>query len=146
MVEISKRIEIDMGHRLPNHSSKCRNFHGHRYVFEAFVDGHLITKEGDSSEGMVIDFTDLKEVMVEVIDTPLDHGFMMSIDDPYAMMFHEWGSQDGMKVILVDFIPTVENIGSYIFRILGDRLEAKGIRLTKLIVWETPNGKAIITK
>ncbi|MED5305895.1 MAG: 6-carboxytetrahydropterin synthase, partial [Candidatus Thermoplasmatota archaeon] len=28
---IRRWVETDTGHRVPNHKSKCRNMHGHRY-------------------------------------------------------------------------------------------------------------------
>lgn len=70
---ITKEIGIDMAHRVPNHGSKCRNLHGHRYKIEVGVDDKLITKEGDPAEGMVIDFSDLKKVMMDYIDASYDH-------------------------------------------------------------------------
>ena len=61
---ITKQIEIDMAHRVPNHKSKCHNLHGHRYKIEVGVDDKLITRKGSSSEGMVIDFGDLKDIKI----------------------------------------------------------------------------------
>lgn len=142
---ISKTIEIDMGHRLPNHKSKCRNFHGHRYVFEAFVDGHLILDTGDSSEGMILDFGNLKFEMMQVIDEKLDHGFMLSKKDPFLEFFKD-RKIEGFKVILVDFVPTVENIGIHVFKQLQKALFKWKIKLVKLKVWETPTSLAEITE
>ena len=39
---ITKEIEIDAAHRVPNHKSKCRTFHGHRYRIEVGVDDKVI--------------------------------------------------------------------------------------------------------
>ena len=47
---ITKLLEIDMGHRIPQHKSKCFNPHGHRYKFEVGVEGELINSKGESSE------------------------------------------------------------------------------------------------
>lgn len=145
-MQISKEIEIDLGHRIPNHKSKCRNFHGHRYRFKATVEGELITTHNDSSQGMVIDFGDLKTCMVKIIDEPLDHGFMMYIDDEFSPLFSDLKQAEGQKIIFVDFIPTVENIAQYIFTKLSKTLESLGIDLVKLEVWETPTSMAIVRK
>ena len=65
MVKITKEIGIDMGHTVTNHDSKCKHLHGHRYRIICTVEGNIIT-EG-SAEGMVIDFTDLKKAMMEIL-------------------------------------------------------------------------------
>src|SRR3989344_753413 len=78
---ITKEIEIDIGHRIPNHESKCRNPHGHRLRVEVGVYGEVINKKGASDEGMVIDFGDIKKIMIEEIDIKHDHGFMISDTD-----------------------------------------------------------------
>lgn len=76
----TRQIGIDMAHRVPNHKSKCRNVHGHRYTIELGVAGGLV--DTGSSAGMVEDFGDLKEVMVREIDAPCDHGFCLAFNDP----------------------------------------------------------------
>lgn len=139
---ISKEIGIDMGHRVPNHKSKCCNPHGHRYKFEVGVNGELIKKEGDSSEGMVIDFGDLKQVMMEVIDGELDHGFMVYENDTLLIDFFKTLQDDNYKVIIVDFIPTVENIAKYVYEKMKEKLEAFSIELEYIKVWETPTSVA----
>ena len=135
---VTKTIEIDMGHRVPNHKSKCRNFHGHRYVIEVGVDDVIQRKEGTSDEGMVIDFGDLKEKMM-VIDRVFDHGFMMYRKDRYAKDFQRFKA-DGMKIIFVDFIPTAENIAKFWFEKLKLVLEPVTLKYVK--VFETPTSSA----
>ena len=39
---IRRYVETDTGHRAPNHKSKCRHFHGHRYRFEAEIEGDIV--------------------------------------------------------------------------------------------------------
>jgi 6-pyruvoyltetrahydropterin/6-carboxytetrahydropterin synthase len=76
-----------MGHRVPNHKSKCRNLHGHSYLIELGCDDKVISEAGSSSEGMVIDFSDMKEVLMDVIDKQFDHGFVMYDKDDLAYTF-----------------------------------------------------------
>jgi 6-pyruvoyltetrahydropterin/6-carboxytetrahydropterin synthase len=40
MLTITRKLEFDAGHRIPDHNSQCRNLHGHRYTL-------LITLTGD---------------------------------------------------------------------------------------------------
>ncbi len=75
-----RKIEIDAGHRIPDHNSKCKNLHGHRYTIELHVTGPLII--GGPEKGMVKDFSLLKKCMMNVVDKTCDHGLMLSIKDP----------------------------------------------------------------
>ena len=137
---ISRKIEIDMGHRVPQHKSKCRNLHGHRYVFEAGVRGPLIVEQGASDEGMVMDYGDIKEIMVREIHDPLDHGFMMYDGDPLREAFAGFADQ---RIIFVPFIPTAENIARYAHQKMQPHFEQKGLNLAYVKVWETPNSTAM---
>src|SRR5262245_12908186 len=77
---ISRRIEIDAAHRVPGHTGKCRNLHGHRYVVEAVCSGELA--EAGHEGGMVMDFAFLKEEMLAVIDAECDHAAVLWSADP----------------------------------------------------------------
>lgn len=142
---ITKQIEIDCGHRVPNHKSKCRNIHGHRYRIEVGVDDKVIQTPGSSDEGMVIDFGDLKQVMMDYLDKGFDHGFIMFENDEYVNMFENLKSQ-GQKIVFVDFIPTAENLAQYWYLNLKELLLAKDIQIHHVKVWETPTSTAIWTK
>jgi 6-pyruvoyltetrahydropterin/6-carboxytetrahydropterin synthase len=143
---ITKEIEIDMGHRVPNHKSKCRNFHGHRYKIEVGVDDKVITTEKSSSEGMVIDFGDLKLAMMDVLDKQFDHGFVMFVGDQYKFDFELIKNTSQMKIIFVDFIPTAENLAKYWYRLMKSRLEDYHISINHVKVWETPTSTAFYGK
>ena len=54
---IRRYVETDTGHRVPNHKSKCRHMHGHRYRFEAEIEGDVVQDTGVSEEGMLMDFS-----------------------------------------------------------------------------------------
>ena len=139
---ITKTIEIDMGHRIPNHKSKCRNIHGHRYKIEVGIDDKVRDQQGESDEGMVIDYSDLKEVMMEMIDANFDHGFVIYSKDDFADDFEIMKQRGKLKVIFVDFIPTAENLAKYWYYILEDALIEKNIQLAYVRVFETPTSTA----
>jgi 6-pyruvoyltetrahydropterin/6-carboxytetrahydropterin synthase len=97
--KIDRCIEIDAGHRVPTHGSKCANPHGHRYKIFAECQSASLTREhqggayihlpgGDKDEqrDMVMDFGFLKEVMMHHIDRMCDHGMILWCDDPWAAM------------------------------------------------------------
>lgn len=141
---ISKTIEWDMGHRIPNHKSKCKNLHGHRYKAEIILQGELINSEGASNEGMVMDFSDIKKIAQKFVEEPLDHSFMFYDKDKILLKFFE--SNPIFKSIPVPFIPTAENIAEWMFKIVESKLNNKqktNLKLSAVKLWETPNSYVI---
>lgn len=150
--QMSRRIEIDMGHRVPDHASKCRNIHGHRYVIEATVGGQLAS-EGEQN-GMVLDFSFMKDIMLRHIHDPYDHALCLWRDDPLAEFFeqlpgrpaiidHELGFEH--KTILVPVVPTAENLAHIWLDAMKDDVKkaTDGRAYLECVkVWETPNGTA----
>lgn len=148
---ITRKIEIDMGHRVTNHGSKCRNVHGHRYVIEAEVEG-VVQEAAGEAQGMVIDFGALKSVMMEVIDSRYDHGLALWVEDPIVPVLmgvdvayvrrpavsSVMMSPFAGRVILLNVVPTAENLAEIWFGELEGRLPAD-LRLTAVTVYETPN-------
>ena len=146
---ITKEIEIDMAHRVPNHKSKCRNLHGHRYKVEVGVDDKVIADEGASDEGMVIDFSDLKAGMMEVIDERYDHGSVFYKSDPYKSHFEsiqKGGEQSPDKVHFVDFIPTAENLCEMWYYQMKEWLAKRKIKIAHVKIWETPTSTAVFNE
>ena len=141
MIYITRKIEWDMGHRVPNHKSKCRNPHGHRYLMELTLSGSINQSVGDSSEGMILDFGDIKKIMMEKIHNVLDHGFMVYEKDNILLTFFEANKEEKFKVIKVPFIPTVENVSSWCYEELCSVLP-KNIWIYNVRVYETPNSWA----
>ena len=143
-MQITKKIEWDMGHRIPNHKSKCRNPHGHRYVLEITVEGDIISEKGKSSEGMVIDFSDIKNILTSEVHDICDHGFMYWENDlEMSEFFH---NHTDFKSIKVSFIPTAECISQWVFDCLNTKLQKfykKSLTLVKVQLWETPTSSAI---
>ena len=69
---IRRWVETDTGHRVPNHKSKCRHMHGHRYRWEAELEGDVVTERGVSDEGMLMDFSDISNILEEHIHDVID--------------------------------------------------------------------------
>ena len=63
VTRIRRWVETDTGHRVPNHKSKCRHMHGHRYRWEAELEGDVVTQGGVSEEGMLMDFSDVSAIL-----------------------------------------------------------------------------------
>src|SRR5689334_56372 len=153
-MRISRQIEFDAGHRVPNHASKCKNPHGHRYVVEATIDGDLNQTAGDSQEGMVLDFGFLKRLLMEHVHDVLDHGSICYEGDlRYAISLGEAYEEDGSwvnraageenrygwKVIVVNFVPTAENLAIWVAQQIGPHipvLTGERAVLDTVSVWE----------
>lgn len=155
---ICRRIEIDAGHRIPDHASKCKNLHGHRYEIWATCEGKLF-EEGEQ-KGMVLDFGFLKNEMVKEIDRWCDHGLILSWTDPYTKrllsgdeyeMCESWmkrdqcagiNSKDWGKLYFIGAVPTAENLAYHWYGKLKPRVLERTYGKATLVnvrVFETPN-------
>lgn len=141
MIEITKIIEFDMGHRVPNHKSKCRNPHGHRYRMELTVRGRLVAQNGASSEGMIIDFADVKRHMMERVHDVVDHGFMVYEKDQVMRQFFDGNADRDFRFIVVPFVPTAENISQWCYEQLAPCFPPD-IDIVRVRIYESPNSWA----
>ena len=174
---LHREIGIDVGHRVPDHKSKCRNPHGHRYRIIATCRGPIIDQHGHEENGMIIDFGNVKKYMMDWLDAVFDHGFVVYYKDDVMMkMFFPasykfpssiltnfnkiWEEQqenysnvqepmhlpttvDKFKVIVVDYVPTAENLAKHMFSLLKKPIEQHyngEVELINLRLYETPNG------
>ena len=138
IVEITRKIEFDAGHRIPDHNSKCRNVHGHRYVLEATVRGDVNPVRGQSDDGMVVDFGDLKGIMLKAVGDVWDHAFLVYERDT-VMLLALSALGDAHRSVLLPVIPTVENLASHAFSCIQDEMPAGAMKLHRVRLWETPN-------
>ena len=140
---ITRRIEFDAGHRIPNHASQCRHLHGHRYAIEITLSGEIIRTEGSSEEGMVMDFSEVKRIANAVIVDHWDHAFLVYRGDRAVVDF--LASLPGHKTVLLPVVPTAENLAAEAFRLLDAAyLDTYGnlLRLRQVRLYETPNNWA----
>ena len=69
---ITKDFKFEAAHSLPNHNGKCVRLHGHSYVVTLAFSGPIISVEGNSNEGFVIDYGDISTHAKRLIEE-LDH-------------------------------------------------------------------------
>jgi 6-pyruvoyltetrahydropterin/6-carboxytetrahydropterin synthase len=146
MITITRKLEFDAGHRIPDHKSQCRNLHGHRYTLEITLVGAVIQEEGSSDNGMIMDFSDVKALAKKHLVDVWDHAFLAYEKDTVVREFLD--SLPGHKTVVIDRIPTVENLAQTAFDILKAAYQDRygtGLRLQKLVLHETPNCWAEIT-
>ncbi len=145
-VSITRRLEFDSGHRIPNHCGQCRNIHGHRYRLDLTLSGEVLHREGASDDGMILDFGDIKTLAQEHLVSKWDHAFLIYRGDTALLNFLQ--SMEGHKTVVLDAIPTVENLAQIAFDILAPVFKdcfGHHLQLTRLVLFETPNCWAEVT-
>lgn len=140
---ITRRLEFDAGHRIPNHASQCRHLHGHRYAIEITLAGDIIHREGAAQDGMVLDFSEVKRIANAVLVEPWDHAFLVYAGDRAVADF--LATLPGHKTVLLPVVPTAENLAAEAFRLLDAAyLDTYGnqLKLERVRLFETPNNWA----
>jgi 6-pyruvoyltetrahydropterin/6-carboxytetrahydropterin synthase len=126
MFTVSREIDFCYGHRLLDYAGKCRHLHGHNgraiVVFEA---------GGLDARGMVLDFTEIKQIINAWIDENLDHRMILQRNDPAVPALEQLGE----PLFLIDAPPTAENIARLIFAAAVER----GFPVSEVRLWETPH-------
>lgn len=139
-MQITRRLEFDAGHRIPDHKSQCRHLHGHRYAIEITLSGQVIQQAGDAANGMVMDFSEVKSLAKTHLVDEWDHAFLVFSGDTAVVQFLD--SMPGHKTVILDCVPTAENLAQKAFDCLdavyrdtyGNQLRLEQVRL-----YETPN-------
>jgi|TARA_B100000161_G_scaffold91603_1_gene64352 6-pyruvoyltetrahydropterin/6-carboxytetrahydropterin synthase len=141
---IRRYVETDTGHRVPNHKSKCRHFHGHRYRFEAEIEGDIVETTGVSEEGMLMDFSDVSHILTVHIHDVVDHAFVVYEGDEEARNVLS-GLSPEHRTVVVSFIPTAENLAKWAFEQVQPHIQTaygNRLRLVAMHVRETPKSWA----
>ncbi|MDH2915433.1 MAG: 6-carboxytetrahydropterin synthase QueD [Gallionella sp.] len=146
-MQITRRLEFDAGHRIPNHNSQCKHLHGHRYAIEITLSGDVITTEGVSEQGMVMDFTDVKRIAKERVVDVWDHAFLVYRGDKAVLDF--LNTLPNHKTVVLEVIPTAENLAKVAFDLLVDAYRdtyGNHLKLERVRLFETPNNWADHTR
>lgn len=164
LLRLTKEFSFEMAHALPAYEGKCHNIHGHSYKLFVTIEGMPLNQQGASTDGMVLDFGRLKQLVNEAIVEPFDHALLLPRLNPNASPAEQPSKQNGphhnsqfstlnsqlesgtpqegslggyaAKLLYIDFQPTTENILLY----FADRLANKmpqGTRLHSLKLYET---------
>jgi 6-pyruvoyltetrahydropterin/6-carboxytetrahydropterin synthase len=139
-MRITRRLEFDAGHRIPDHASQCRHLHGHRYALEISLSGDIIDAAGQAVNGMVMDFGEVKAIAREYLVDLWDHAFLVHRGDTVVADF--LAAMPDHKTVVLDAIPTAENLAIKAFRILDARYRdtyGNHLRLERVRLYETPN-------
>ena len=139
-MRITRRLEFDAGHRIPDHASQCRHLHGHRYAIEITLEGGICNTPGSPENGMVMDFSEVKNILATHVVEPWDHAFLAYAGDQTVVNF--LATLSDHKTVLLPVIPTAENLAKTAFTILEraftDRYGSR-LKLIRVRLFETPN-------
>ena len=129
MITVVRKLDIEAGHRLKNHESKCHNVHGHHYIFDVKCAAPALDKVG-----RVVDFSVIKELVGGWLDEYWDHGMIIEKDDPIEAML----AVHKQKYFVLDTPPSAENLARHLFGVANQLLRPKGVTVLKVRCWETP--------
>ena len=115
---LTKDFTFDAAHNLINYHGKCERLHGHTYKLRVIVEGT------PDSEGMIIDFIELKALVKERILSRLDHSYINEIISQ----------------------PSAENIALWIWDELEESVRRENCSLYEIHVWETADSRVIFRR
>lgn len=125
-MNITRRIVFHAGHMLKDDDSKCYHPHGHEYVLECTLTGEVKTEGVEN--GMVMNFGNLKEIMMKQIHDLVDHKFIVQFSDPRFEKFVDAVGESGIHI--VRFAPTAENLVKYFYDILEGLFRHHKVRIS----------------
>jgi 6-pyruvoyltetrahydropterin/6-carboxytetrahydropterin synthase len=139
IIRLTKEFSFEMAHALRNYDGPCRNIHGHSYRLFVTLQGTPLQEKGNPKNGMVIDFTDIRNLVAGEILNVFDHSVTISEDygkdklQSLQAMFE--------NIIIVSYQPTCENLVTDFADRIKNRLPGN-IRLFSLKLYETATSYA----
>ena len=118
MFELKVITRFAAAHQLKMVAAQCENLHGHNWKIEVCVVGDAL-----NNAGVLIDFGELKQYISQIIDT-LDHKFLNELE------YFKNGN------------PSSENIAQYIANKLQALISTTGVKVSKVIAWESDDACA----
>ena len=139
VIRVTKEFMFEMAHALSNYDGPCRNIHGHSYRLFVTVSGIPADDPLNPRNGMVIDFSELKEIIRKEIISVFDHALTVkeTFGDGRTEIFRNMFN----NVILVSYQPTCENLIVDFAGRIKKRLPGR-VSLHSLRLYETANSYA----
>ena len=129
MYTVTKEIYFCYGHRLMNYDGACRHLHGHNGKVEVELGSEKL-----DGRGMVVDFSEIRNVIKDWIDQTLDHTMLLRRDDPLIPNLKEKRE----RFYVMGDNPTAESVAKLIY----DYARSKGLPVTRVTLWETESSFA----
>ncbi|MDX9745728.1 MAG: 6-carboxytetrahydropterin synthase QueD [Syntrophales bacterium] len=121
MYEVTIKRAFSAAHSLKEIGGKCEKLHGHNFTVEVSVATDQLNREG-----LVVDFRVIKTWTDETL-RELDHKYLNEIS------------------IFRGANPSSENIARHIYDQIARRITTPGLRVSRVIVWESENAKVAYT-
>lgn len=135
MYGLRTESSFDAAHFLTDYNGKCENLHGHRWRVVAYIEQEQLGETGQTKD-MIIDFGDFKTALRELTEA-FDHSFIVE-DGSLMQKTIDCLLEEEFNLSIVPFRTTAENLAKY----FSDQLEAKGLPVSMVEVYETPNNCA----
>jgi len=156
-VTIEKEFSFDAAHQLPHHHGKCSSLHGHTYRLVVEVSGELIPARNRSDEGMIMDFSDLKELVRALIIDRCDHAFLLGTEPlPWVMNYEDMAGFTIETLLrsrvarLPIPVTTAEHLSVWVLETLQSGIAtlnlANDVKVESVRLYETPSSCAIATR
>ena len=135
MYRIEKRFTLPIGHRLSKHKGRCFSIHGHNFTILVGIKAEKL-----NDNDMLIDFSDLKKLVNEILDG-LDHCLLLNQDDKQIA---DQLKEMGMRTLLIGSDPTAEHLSERLYSLLRHNLSQQypEIMMDYVTVFENENSKA----
>jgi 6-pyruvoyltetrahydropterin/6-carboxytetrahydropterin synthase len=138
-IRVTKKFTFDMAHALYGYDGPCKNIHGHTYILSITLKGIVLQNNDHPKNGMVIDFTDFKKIIVENIIQVFDHSLVLNSNSPHGGLNEI--RENFEKINYVPYQPSCENLLIDFF----DRINSKfadDIKINNIKLEETPTSYA----
>ncbi len=138
-IRVTSEFTFEMAHALKDYDGPCRNVHGHSYKLFVTVAGVPVNDNDNPKNGMVMDFTVLKAIVLKKIVKVFDHSVVVSRDfdrEKLEMIKKAFGN-----IVLVDYTPTCENLVADFAERLKEAIP-EDVKLYSLRLFETTKSYA----
>jgi len=139
-IRITKHFDFETAHALYGYDGKCKNIHGHSYQLYVTVIGTPIDDSTHVKNGMVLDFGDLKKIVMSEIVDVFDHATVLNENSPHKELAKKI-KPHSPKILLVDYQPTSENMIIDFANLIKAKLP-DAVSLHSLKLYETKNSYA----
>ena len=131
-IRITKEFKFEMAHALHGYDGLCKNIHGHSYKLRVTVRGNVRQEKGHKKDGMVMDFSVIKDIVKPEVIDKYDHSLVLNADSPHATI----DLSAFEKVHYLPFQPTSENLVLDIVKTIKENLPSH-VELYKVVLSET---------
>jgi len=136
MYTLKKLFSVPIGHRLSKHCGLCKNIHGHNLKIEVVVKAEVL-----NDNDMVIDFSDLKVMVTDILDL-FDHTTIVNSYDTETIDFLERAGYRIETISKDNVDPTAEVFSKYLFDLLRMQCYGQLYMIKEVTVWENDGSAA----